>query len=405
MKNLDGLGQLRGLSGNLEISNNPSLPGELVEEFLERMNANGYNGEVSIKQNKPKLVDGFRIIEGDFIIDDPGDFENLKLMGEDAFIIQGDLVISGDEIVNLDNLEGLAKLQGSLIIENNTSLENIDGLLNLSVVSSISINNNIKLNNLDGLQGLKTIHQGITLSNNPSLDDIAGLANLQSVDGKISITRNQTLAREAIEIFIERTNAIGHDDEIDIRFNKPEASQEEERLAFYGGIGNYGFSGFIHAINIDGTNHFRLTELPSSLPFCSPDGKLIAFVDAHPHGLEKIHVMNADGSDQVQITPTTSALVSNPIWLPSQNGFAYLLRASAGDTDPLPCHVCFADFLGNSDVPIAWPDIIISHTIDDVQVTGDGSKLIYPLSTSYTDNKLGGTNYDIFIHDLKLSLS
>ena len=59
----------------------------------------------------------------------------------------------------------------------------------------------------------------------------------------------------------------------------------------------------------------------------SPDGSKIAYV-SYPNGIEQIYVMNADGSNQHNISNRSTTYESQPSWSPDGTKFAYL----QGDT-------------------------------------------------------------------------
>src|SRR5438132_3166838 len=69
-------------------------------------------------------------------------------------------------------------------------------------------------------------------------------------------------------------------------------------------------------MNADGTNQVRLTNNPvvDDHPTWSPDGTKIAFVSERPTGGFAIFVMNADGTNKVEITPIVFNATAYPIW-------------------------------------------------------------------------------------------
>lgn len=113
----------------------------------------------------------------------------------DAFYcseVDGKLTISGNDITNLDALSRLRRVE-SLVIENNPKLENLDGLLNLDSmhgsgmfrtphIADLIIKNNSSLKNIDGLSSLKSIYAlsygQIEIVNNPLLENVDGLSSL-----------------------------------------------------------------------------------------------------------------------------------------------------------------------------------------------------------------------------------
>jgi Tol biopolymer transport system component len=78
----------------------------------------------------------------------------------------------------------------------------------------------------------------------------------------------------------------------------------------------------IYTIEPDGTGQMRLTTDGSSRdPAWSRDGRKIAFVRG-PAGAEEIYVMNADGSEQTQLT-TNSVYDRGPSWSPDGREIAF----------------------------------------------------------------------------------
>ena len=70
----------------------------------------------------------------------------------------------------MDFLEKLSDLKGDLIIENNDKLENIDGLKNLTSISGfLWIEGNTQLKNLDGLANLTEVKRSLYIKKNNEL--------------------------------------------------------------------------------------------------------------------------------------------------------------------------------------------------------------------------------------------
>jgi hypothetical protein len=95
--------------------------------------------------------------------------------------------------------------------------------------------------------------------------------------------------------------------------------------------------GDIFIINIDGTNKKKLTNSVNTdeCPAFSPDGKRIAFV-SHRSGRPELYLMNADGSNQHNITTTGSHCF--PDWSPDGNkivtayyGMLFTINADGSD--------------------------------------------------------------------------
>jgi Tol biopolymer transport system component/serine/threonine protein kinase/tetratricopeptide (TPR) repeat protein len=81
----------------------------------------------------------------------------------------------------------------------------------------------------------------------------------------------------------------------------------------------------LYLMNIDGTNLRRLTAHPftETEPDWSPDGKKIAFTRTNEKGKPDIFVINADGSDPMNLTNTPDVAESLPAWSPDGKSIAY----------------------------------------------------------------------------------
>jgi Tol biopolymer transport system component len=107
----------------------------------------------------------------------------------------------------------------------------------------------------------------------------------------------------------------------------PSWSPDGSKIAFYGF--RPGESPEIFTVNVDGTQLTNLTNHPQddATPAWSPDGTRIAFSSARS-GSHQIHVMNAYGSNLVQITRNGG---DSPTWSPDGETIAFMRGGSRGD--------------------------------------------------------------------------
>ena len=111
----------------------------------------------------------------------------------------------------------------------------------------------------------------------------------------------------------------------------PQWSPDGTELAFHVEVD-------IHVYSLDGLNHRRLTRNPNNgmYPSWSPDGKKIAFMSWRGGGGDRsrsdVFVMNADGSDPLQLTNTPGGASIEPRWSPDGTKILYLWLPRGGDS-------------------------------------------------------------------------
>ncbi len=89
--------------------------------------------------------------------------------------------------------------------------------------------------------------------------------------------------------------------------------------------------GDIYVMNADGSEQRNLTDNMTSewQPVWSPDGSRIAFIGG-PNGKSDIYVMNADGSGQLRLTSESAGDVT-PAWSPDGSRIAFVRTAEGDD--------------------------------------------------------------------------
>lgn len=104
----------------------------------------------------------------------------------------------------------------------------------------------------------------------------------------------------------------------------PRWSPDGSRILFYSQrAGNWD----IYVVNADGTGEVRLTTTPKweALPVWSPDGTKILYctMDAGTYANRGIGIMNADGSDMRTIIPGSSRVNEDPVFSPDGHQIAF----------------------------------------------------------------------------------
>ena len=122
---------------------------------------------------------------------------------------------------------------------------------------------------------------------------------------------------------------LGYDEERDFAYSW---SPDGQRIAFYRGVGVEGGGRFdadwdVFTMAADGSDVRQLTDVSGvfGLPVYSPDGSKIAFMSDR-EGTVDVWVMNADGSDPVNLTAFDDSTLDDyhPTWSPDGSQIAFV---------------------------------------------------------------------------------
>lgn len=143
-------------------------------------------------------------------------------------ITSNDLIfLEIEENQKLENLDGLESIKGSiqsLRIVNNPELKSIASLKNITSINNIDLRYNEKLESLNGFEGLKGYLNYLTITNNGSLESIEPLKNLDGIINNLEITYNSNLSFCTINPICDW---ISKNNYAYILYNKPECSNSE----------------------------------------------------------------------------------------------------------------------------------------------------------------------------------
>jgi TolB protein len=122
---------------------------------------------------------------------------------------------------------------------------------------------------------------------------------------------------------------LGYDEERDFGYSW---SPDGQRIAFYRGVGIEGGGRFdadwnVFTMAVDGSDIRQLTDASgvAGMPVYSPDGSRIAFMGERD-GVADVWVMDADGSDPVNITDFDDSTLDDyhPTWSPDGEQIAFV---------------------------------------------------------------------------------
>lgn len=167
---LQGLENLRTVSGRLRLSSNPSLQSLSALKNLESV--------------------GYLLIQENNLLESLAGLENLK---KATYRYGGLSIWKNKNLKHIKALSNLVELSRTSISDN-PSLESLEGLHNVHEIKrSVYIDKNPKLKDLRGLRNLKAVGDYFQIRSNNGLKDFSGLESLERIEGFFSVSKNKQL--------------------------------------------------------------------------------------------------------------------------------------------------------------------------------------------------------------------
>lgn len=206
ISNLNGLGQIKTIAGDLHIEYTAS-----VQNLDALGNLTSIGGSLVLIGN-----DGLTNVDGLSQLTQIG--QNLMIRGNNLSDINGfsqltsipgELDLYGNPFSNIDGLSQLTSVGSNLLIKQNNLLTNLDALSQLTSVSGdLKIEWENNLQNLDGLSQLTTVGGDLSIIANNSLSQCCGIcalfeadiANPTVIGGSITLGNNLTGCNSIVEI-------------------------------------------------------------------------------------------------------------------------------------------------------------------------------------------------------------
>lgn len=135
---------------------------------------------------------GLLVLRGDLVVRGTAvrriDLPNLR-------VVTGDVRIENNErLENLQGLRNLVGVNGDFLLKKNASLSSLEGLESLAYVGGdFELIGNRSLQSLRGAEGLSKVGRNLTLRANATLTSVEALAQLQVVGGLLEIEKNRAL--------------------------------------------------------------------------------------------------------------------------------------------------------------------------------------------------------------------
>ncbi len=127
---------------------------------------------------------------GSLVLSSQAEVDAFSIDYPDCTILEGTIKIIGDDITNLDAFSNYTEIDGFLQIWQNPILNDVSGLTYIS--GNLDFSNNLLLDNLSGLENLRSIGGYLRIYGNAALVNLIGLEGLNYVAG-ITIEANNSL--------------------------------------------------------------------------------------------------------------------------------------------------------------------------------------------------------------------
>jgi len=193
LQSFNGLQNLQEVGADFILQHNPALPDLASLGALRRVGRNmsvensGLSGGINGLNTLERVGSEFSFRNNPELVHLNG-FQSLKFVGSKLLIAYNQ---------NLVDLPGLEKLDtvGGLYFNENLAVQNLNGLQSLRHVDSLGIyfHHNPFIENLDSLQNLHYIGGDLHIESNYYLRNLNGLRNLDSLGGSMFISTNPNL--------------------------------------------------------------------------------------------------------------------------------------------------------------------------------------------------------------------
>lgn len=177
-----------------------SLPPSEVDFLLDQMIARGFSGLKTIENNN--FSSELTVVLASFLVTTIEELEELRSLGGDRFLVDGDLAVRGSTIAHMEPLLTLVEVTSAVEIDRNPQLINLNGLFSLRTVGkSLGVRGNSALRSLTGLNRVRTVKENLIIFRNRQLESLNALRRLRVVGESIEIRENSVLPDSAITAF------------------------------------------------------------------------------------------------------------------------------------------------------------------------------------------------------------